>query len=73
MNNDSDLKQQIDALNAVAQGAFGRGDADALAAGFTDDGRFLGPGAPIATGRAAIAASLERAPRLRGPFPRKPP
>jgi len=60
MNYDSDLKQQIDALNAGAMAAFGRGDADALAAGFTEDGRFLGPNAPIASGRAAVAAAWKQ-------------
>jgi uncharacterized protein (TIGR02246 family) len=57
MTDDRRLKQQIDELNAAAMSAFRRKDAAAIAAGFTTDGRFLAPGAPIAVGRTAIAAA----------------
>jgi uncharacterized protein (TIGR02246 family) len=52
----NELKHEIERLNAAAMEAFRRKDAQQIAAGFTADGRFLGPNAPIAIGRAAIAA-----------------
>jgi uncharacterized protein (TIGR02246 family) len=56
MSGNIELKREIETLNAAAMEAFRRKDAEQIAAGFTVDGRFLAPNAPIAVGRAAIAA-----------------
>lgn len=50
------LRQAIDAQNAAFRTAFLAGDAEKVASYYTADGQVIAPGAPIASGREAIAA-----------------
>lgn len=51
-----DVRHAVEAGNRAFIAAFLRGDATAVAALYTEDAQVIAPGAPIATGRAAIAA-----------------
>jgi uncharacterized protein (TIGR02246 family) len=50
-----DVRQAIEAGNRAFITAFLRGNASAVADLYTEDAQVIAPGAPIATGRAAIA------------------
>lgn len=50
-----DVRQAVEAGNRAFVAAFLRGDASAVADRYTEDAQVIAPGAPIATGRAAIA------------------
>jgi uncharacterized protein (TIGR02246 family) len=50
-----DIRQAVEAGNRAFIAAFLRGDASAVADGYTENAQVIAPGAPIATGRAAIA------------------
>jgi uncharacterized protein (TIGR02246 family) len=52
----ADLKAEIETQNAAFRSAFLAGDADKVAALYSADAQVVAPGAPIASGRAAIAA-----------------
>ena len=51
-----DVRQSVEAGNRAFVAAFLRGDATAVADLYTENAQVIAPGAPIATGRAAIAA-----------------
>jgi uncharacterized protein (TIGR02246 family) len=51
-----DLRGAIEAQNAAFRTAFLAGDAEKVASHYTADARVVAPGAPIASGREAIAA-----------------
>jgi uncharacterized protein (TIGR02246 family) len=51
-----DLRAAVEAQNAVFRRAFLAGDAEKLAGLYTPDAKVIAPGAPIASGRAEIAA-----------------
>jgi uncharacterized protein (TIGR02246 family) len=48
------VRQEIEARNREFMAAFNRGDAAGVAAGYTEDGQVLPPGAPAMSGRQAI-------------------
>jgi len=48
------VRQEIEARNRAFMAAFNRGDAAGVAAGYTEDGQVLPPGAPALSGRQAI-------------------
>ena len=50
-----DARQAVEAGNRAFIAAFLRGDASAVAERYTENAQVIAPGAPIATGRAAIA------------------
>jgi uncharacterized protein (TIGR02246 family) len=52
----SDLRGAIEAQNAAFRTAFLAGDAEKVASLYSADAQVIAPGAPIASGRAAIAA-----------------
>jgi uncharacterized protein (TIGR02246 family) len=51
-----DVAAAVEAGNRAFIAAFLRGDSAAVAALYTDDAQVMGPGSPVASGRAAIAA-----------------
>lgn len=56
-----DARAAVDAGNRAFIAAFHRGDAQAVAALYTEDAEVIAPGAPVARGRAAIAAAWQKA------------
>jgi len=56
-----EVRQAVDAGNRAFIAAFLRGDARAIADLYTEDAQVIAPGAPVARGRAAIAASWKKA------------
>lgn len=57
----SEIRQQIDSVNAAFVAALRRGDAAAMAATYTTEGQVLPPGAPPIRGREAIQAFWQQA------------
>jgi uncharacterized protein (TIGR02246 family) len=56
-----DVRQAVDAGNRAFIAAFLRGDSRTVADLYTEDAQVIAPGAPVAQGRAAIAASWQEA------------
>ena len=56
-----DVRSAVDAGNRAFIAAFLRGDANAVAELYTEDAQVIAPGAPVAGGRAAIAAFWKKA------------
>ena len=56
-----DVRRAVDAGNRAFIAAFLRGDARAVAELYTEDAQVIAPGAPVARGRAAIAAAWQKA------------
>lgn len=56
-----DVRKAVDAGNRAFVAAFLRGDAHAVAELYTEDAQVIAPGAPVARGRAAIAAAWKKA------------
>jgi uncharacterized protein (TIGR02246 family) len=56
-----DVRHAVDEGNRAFIAAFLRGDARAVADLYTEDAQVIAPGAPVARGRAAIAASWQKA------------
>ena len=50
----TDVRAEIDAVNAQFADGAGRGDIEAMGGVYTDDARILPPGSPMVEGRAAI-------------------
>ena len=55
-----DVRPAVDAGNRAFVAAFLRGDSNAVAELYTEDAQVIAPGAPIARGRAAIAAAWQK-------------
>jgi uncharacterized protein (TIGR02246 family) len=56
-----DVRAAVDAGNRAFTAAFVRGDAKAVSELYTEDAQVIAPGAPVARGRAAIAAAWQKA------------
>lgn len=56
-----DVRAAVDAGNRAFVAAFLRGDANAIGELYTEDAQVIAPGAPVARGRAAIAAAWKKA------------
>ena len=56
-----DVRQAVDAGNRAFIAAFLRHDARAVSELYTEDAQVIAPGAPVARGRSAIAASWQKA------------
>ncbi|HZR84246.1 MAG TPA: SgcJ/EcaC family oxidoreductase [Candidatus Binatia bacterium] len=56
-----DVRAAVEAGNRAFIAAFLRGDARAVAELYTEDAQVIAPGAPVARGRAAIAAAWQKA------------
>ena len=56
-----DVRAAVDAGNRAFTAAFVRGDAKAVSELYTEDAQVIAPGAPVAKGRAAIAATWQKA------------
>lgn len=56
-----EVRQAVDAGNRAFIAAFLRGDARAVAALYTENAEVVAPGAPVARGRASIAAAWQKA------------
>jgi uncharacterized protein (TIGR02246 family) len=50
------VRAAVEAGNRAFAAAFAKGDSEAIARLYTEDGQVIPPGAPIASGRAALAA-----------------
>ena len=55
-----DVRANVEAGNRAFIAAFLRGDAQAVAALYTEDAEVIAPGAPVARGRSAIAAAWQK-------------
>jgi uncharacterized protein (TIGR02246 family) len=55
-----DIRAAVEAGNRAFIAAFLRGDARAVADLYTEDAQVIAPGAPVAKGRAAIAAAWQK-------------
>jgi uncharacterized protein (TIGR02246 family) len=56
-----DVRAAVDGGNRAFTAAFVRGDAKAVSELYTEDAQVIAPGAPVAKGRAAIAAAWQKA------------
>ena len=56
-----DVRAAVDAGNRAFTAAFVRGDAKAVSELYTEDAQVIAPAAPVAKGRAAIAAAWQKA------------
>jgi uncharacterized protein (TIGR02246 family) len=56
-----DVRAAVEAGNRAFAAAFLRGDSEAVARLYTEDAEVIAPGAPVARGRAAIAAAWKKA------------
>jgi uncharacterized protein (TIGR02246 family) len=56
-----DVRAAVDAGNAAFKAAFLKGDANAVADLYTEDGEVIAPGAPLARGRPAISGAWQKA------------
>jgi uncharacterized protein (TIGR02246 family) len=55
-----EVRDAVEAGNRAFVAAMLRGDARALAGSYTEDGQVIAPGAPVARGRAEIAAAWQK-------------